>query len=189
MRTPLILLATAALAASTAHAERADREKEIAVVADHSAGDDVSKTLVFEGNVVVTQGTMRITAAKVTIKEDPQKYKFLVATGSPVTFREKRDNSDEWIEGNAQRAEYDEKNDKLHLYERAHVKSGGNEVNGDYINYDMKRETTEVAGAPPGSKVQAPSRVKVIIIPPKRDADKKGAANPPVDLKPDAGKQ
>ena len=188
MRTPLILLASAAFAAATAHAERADREKEIAVVADHSAGDDVNKLLVFEGNVVVTQGTMRITAAKVTIKEDAQKYKFLVATGSPVTFREKRDNADEWIEGNAQRAEYDEKNDKLHLYDRAHVKSGGNEVNGDYINYDLKRETTEVAGAPPGAKVQAPSRVKVIIIPPKRDADKK-APNPPVSLKPDAGSQ
>jgi len=76
----------------------------------------------------------------------------------------------------------------LRLYNRAHVKSGGNEVTGDYVSYDMRREVTEVAGAPPGTRPPENSRVKVIIIPPKRDADKKGATNPPLDLKPDAGK-
>ena len=187
MRTPLFLLAAAALAAVPLHAERADRDKEIVVGADRSTSDDINKTLFLEGNVVVSQGTMRITASKVTIKEDPQHFKLLVATGSPVTFRQKRENSDEWIDGNALRAEYDERNDKVHLYDHARVKSGGNEVTGDYIAYDMKKETTEVAGAPPGAKPPGNSRVKVIIIPPKRDADAKGG-NPPVNLKPDAGK-
>jgi lipopolysaccharide export system protein LptA len=188
MRTPLILIAAAALAAIPAHAERADREKEIVVGADRSTSDDINKTLTLEGNVVITQGTMRMTAAKVTVKEDPQKYKFYVATGNPVTFRQKRDTVDEWVDGEAQRAEFDDRNDMLRLYNHAHVKSGGNEVTGDYVSYDMRREVTEVAGAPPGAKPPENSRVKVIIIPPKRDADKKGAANPPVSLKPDAGK-
>ena len=189
MRTPTAFLALAILIAMPpAHAERADREKKIIVDAEHSTGDDTAKVLTLEGNVVVTQGTMRITAAKVTIKEDPQKFKFMVATGSPVTFRQKRDNVDEWIDADALRAEFDERNDKLHLYNHARVKTGGNEVTGDYISYDMKRELTEVAGAPPGTKAPENSRVKVIIIPPKRDADKAGA-NPPVSLKPDAGTQ
>jgi lipopolysaccharide export system protein LptA len=187
MRTTTALIAIGLLVPAQALAERADREKEIVVNADRSTGDDVNKVLTLDGSVVVTQGTMRITAAKVTIKEDAQSFKYMVATGSPVTFRQKREKTEEWIDGEAQRAEYDERNDKLHFYNRAHVKSGANEVTGDYIAYDMKRETTEVAGAPPGTSAPQNSRVKVIILPPKRD-DAKSPSNPPVDLRPDAGK-
>lgn len=188
MRQPFALLAASlCLAAAPALAERADREKEIVITADHSEADDLTKTARFDGNVIVSQGTMRITAAKVDIREDAQKFKVLVATGSPVTFRQKRDKVEEFIEGEAQRAEYDEKSDMLRLFTRAHVKSGTNELTGDFISYDLKREVTEVAGGPPGAQAPQNSRVKVIILPPKRDAGK-APANPPVDLKPDAGK-
>ena len=187
MRTPTALIAALILAAPAAQAERADREKQIVITADHGEGEDINRTGQFEGNVVVTQGTMRITAAKVNMKEDAQKYKFMVAVGTPVTFRQKRDKVDEWIDGEAQRVEYDEKTDMLRLYTRAHVKSGANEIAGDYVTYDMKAEKTEVMGAPPGIQAPQNSRVKVIILPPKRDAEKT-PANPPVDLKPDAGK-
>ena len=52
-----------ALACPPAGAERGDREKEIVVGADRLTADDANRTSTFEGNVVVTQGTMRITAA------------------------------------------------------------------------------------------------------------------------------
>ena len=186
LRSRLLLLALAATAAA-AHAERADREKEIVVGADRLTADDINKTSTFEGNVVVTQGTMRMTAAKVTVKEDPQKFKYYVANGAPVTFRQKRDKTDEWVDGEAQRAEFDDRNDILKLYSRARVKSGANEITGDFISYDMRRELTEVSGAPPGATAPQNSRVKVTILPPKRDADK-APPNRPVELKPDAGK-
>ena len=38
---------------------------------------------------------MRMTANKVTVKEDAERHKFYVASGSPVTFRQKRDKVDE----------------------------------------------------------------------------------------------
>jgi len=185
LRTCFLLLAL--LVAASAQAERADREKEIVVGADHLTGDDINKTSTFEGNVVVTQGTMRITAARVTMREDPQKFKYYVATGAPVTFRQKRDKVDEWVDGEAQRAEFDDRNDILKLYTHAHVKSGANEITGDFISYDMRRELTEVSGAPPGAAIPQNSRVKVTILPPKREADK-APANPPLPLKQDAGK-
>ena len=100
MRTLLrILLAAAVATALPAAADRSDREKEINVGADQLLADDKARTSVFEGNVVVTQGTMRITAAKVTVKEDSERYKFYVATGAPVTFRQRRDKADDYIEG------------------------------------------------------------------------------------------
>jgi lipopolysaccharide export system protein LptA len=162
MRTRSILLA-AAIAALPAWAERADREKEIVVQANGSTLDDVKRNVVFDGDVVITQGTMRMTANKVTVREDPQRHKFYVAVGNPVTFREKRDNVDEYVEGYAQRAEFDDLNNLLHLYDKARVKSNQNEITGDYI------------------------------IPPKKGADAKAgdakAATPPaqpgIRLKPD----
>ena len=181
------LVATLALPAA---AERADREKQIVVAGDRAIANDAQKTLVFDGNVVITQGTMRMTAAKVTVREDKDKHQYYVANGAPVTFRQKRDNTDEWIEGFADRAEFDDRNDVLKLYNRARVKSNQNEITGDFISYDMRREVAEVSGAPPGKTAPSDSRVKVIILPPKKDADAdKKAASPGMTLKADPGAQ
>jgi len=96
MNSRLTIFAMAALAALPAAAERADRDKEIVVGADRLTADDNAKTSTFEGSVVITQGTMRMTADKVTLREDKDRHKYYVALGGPVTFRQKRDNVDEW---------------------------------------------------------------------------------------------
>jgi lipopolysaccharide export system protein LptA len=189
---PIVLpmLAVFALAASAAAlAERADREKEIVVGADKLLADDAKRISTFDGNVIVTQGTMRITANKVTVQEDAQRHKYYVANGAPVTFRQKRDNVDEWVEGFAERAEFDDRNDVLKLFNHAKVKSNQNEITGEFISYDMRKELAEVTGAPPGTTApQGTGRVKVIILPPKKSADEAPAPKDGgVTLKPDAG--
>jgi lipopolysaccharide export system protein LptA len=189
MRTLSTALIAVVLAAPAAlHAERADREKEIVVGADRLTADDANRTSTFEGNVVVTQGTMRITAQKVTVKEDRDRHKYYVATGAPVTFRQKRDKVDEWVDGQAQRAEFDDRNDVLRLYSQARVKSNQNEITGDFISYDMRRELAEVSGAPPGQQAPSGNRVKVIIMPPKKAAEGEEKKSPPAALKTDPGK-
>ena len=197
---PLAALAALALAAAPAAAEKADRDKEIVVGADHALFDDANKVSNFEGNVVITQGTMRVTANKVTVREDPERHKFYVAYGAPVTFRQKRDNVDEYVDGVAERAEFDDLNDIVKLFNRAKVKSAQNELTGEFISYDMKRDLAEVTGAPAGAKQSVPSRVKMIITPAKKapeaaDPAKAPAADPAkapaatggIQLKPDAG--
>ena len=194
MRPIVLPLLACALACGEVLAERADREKEIVVGADHLTADDANRTSTFEGSVVVTQGTMRITANKVTVKEDAQRHKYYVANGAPVSFRQKRDKVDEWVEGFAERAEFDDRNDILRLFSRAKVKSNQNEISGDFISYDMNRELAEVSGAPPGVTPPANTgRVKVIILPPKKAPEGAGTggekAAPGVTLKPDTGIQ
>jgi lipopolysaccharide export system protein LptA len=191
MRTslPAGFLAALVLVTLPAAAERADREKEIVVGADRLVADDAKKTSMFEGNVVVTQGTMRMTAAKVNVREDAERHKYYVANGSPVTFRQKLDNSDEWVEGFAERAEFDDRNDVLRLYDHARVKRSQNEITGDFISYDMRKELAQVTGAPPGTAVPPGSRVKAVILPPKKAADAPAGkpAAEPLKLKPDEG--
>jgi lipopolysaccharide export system protein LptA len=177
-----------AAAAPGASAERADRDKEIVVGADRLTADDKNKTSTFEGGVVITQGTMRMTANRVTVREDADRHKYYVANGAPVTFRQKRDNADEWIEGFAERAEFDDRNDVLKLFTKARVKRNNDELTGEFISYDMGKEVAEVLGATTASKPG--SRVKMTFTP-KRPDEKGGAekAGPPVTLKPDAGTQ
>jgi lipopolysaccharide export system protein LptA len=191
IRTLALAFLAALGAATTALAERADREKEIVVGADRLVADDANRTSTFEGSVVITQGTMRMTASKVTVKEDAERHKFYVASGSPVTFRQKRDKVEEYVDGTAERAEFDDRNDVLKLYNRARVKSNQNEITGDFISYDMKREVAEVSGAPPGVAPPQGSRVKVIILPPKKGAegDKADKPAPPLQLRPETGAQ
>ena len=190
MRLLVLPLLACALACGNAFAERADREKEIVVGADRLVADDANRTSTFEGSVIVTQGTMRITASKVTVKEDAQRHKYYVANGAPVTFRQKRDKVDEWVEGSAERAEFDDRNDVLRLFNRAKVKSNQNEITGDFISYDMNKELAEVSGAAPGTAPPPNTgRVKVIILPPKKAPEGASADKPApgVTLKPDTG--
>lgn len=186
---PRVKTAIAAAALATcifpAAAERADRDKQIVVGADRGTADDANKTSTFDGNVIITQGTMRMTASKVTVREDKDKHQYYIATG-PVTFRQKRDNVDEWIEAFADRAEFDDRNDVIKLYERARVKRNNDELTGDVITYDMRKEVAVVSGAPAGTRAPSAGRVKVIITPPKRPDEKPA---PPVPLKPDPGSQ
>jgi len=182
-----MLLALAACVATAALAERADREKEIVLLADKGVADDNRKVSTFEGNVIITQGTMRVTASKVTLSEKDN-FKYYVAYGAPVTFRQKRDKADEWIEGTAERAEFDDRTDVVKLFNRAKVKSAQNELTGEYITYDMRREVAEVTGAPPGQ--QPPSgreapRVKIRIVPQKDGAKKDEGAGDAAMLKTD----
>ena len=183
------LVAALVLLSLPAAAEKADREKEIVVNADRLSADDARKTSTFEGNVIVTQGTMRMTADKVTVREDAQRHKYYVANGNPVTFRQKLDNADEWVEGYAQRAEFDDRNDMLRLYEHARVRRDQNEITGNFISYDMRRELAEVTGGPPGT-ASSGSRVKAVILPPKKGAGEqaKPGAAPAAKLKTDEGK-
>lgn len=41
-----------------------------------------------------------------------------------------------WKDG-VERAEYDSKTDKIELFRQARLKRGSDEVQGDYISYDM----------------------------------------------------
>lgn len=184
MRTLPLAIAAAFLALPAA-AEKSDREKDISIDAARFTADDKERTSVFEGDVVITQGTMRITAAKVTVKEDPQRYKFYVATGAPVTFRQRRDKADDYVEGWAARAEFDDKTEKLKLFEKARLKSVQGEIAGDVITYDTSKELFEVSGG--ASSGMPSSRVKAILIPQKK-AEAKGEAPkaaPPLGLKAD----
>ncbi len=159
------------LIAGNTAAERADRDKPIYLEADRATVEDIkrkdsTRVSIFTGNVIMTQGTLRITADKVVLKEDISGFRHATATGNLVTFRQKRDGVDEYIEGWSKRVEYDNKSDKIELFRQARLKRGEDEVKGDYISYNMTSEFFQVIGSNErGVETGADNRVRIIFQP------------------------
>jgi lipopolysaccharide export system protein LptA len=175
-----LLLAAAALGTSSANAERSDRAKPLNIEADRLSLDDLKKESLFEGNVQLTQGSLMLRADRVVVRQDEQGFNYAFATGAPAYFRQKREGFDEYIEGFAQRLEYDGKQDKVEMFTEARVKKGIDEVRGDYISYNAVTEFYEVIGG--GTAAATPSnpqgRVRAVIQP-KRDMQKLGPPDQP----------
>ncbi|MDR3300540.1 MAG: lipopolysaccharide transport periplasmic protein LptA, partial [Candidatus Accumulibacter sp.] len=92
----------AVLLSFQAHAEKGDREKPINIEADRVSMDDINKVQVFEGSVVMIQGTILLRTAKLVVTQDTDGFQKGVATGGAnglARFRQKRDGKDEYIEG------------------------------------------------------------------------------------------
>lgn len=157
-----------------AFAESADRDKPIELEADTVTVNDAKKISTYAGNVILTQGTLVIKADKLVVREDKEGFQHSTSTGNPTTFKQKREGVNEYMEGSAQRIEYDGRMDKVQLYTRAWVKRGEDVVHGDYISYDANAEYAEVIG---GTKtengVTSSGRVKAIIQPKNKPAQSK----------------
>lgn len=174
-----LMAALAAGLAAPVAAEKADRGKPLTIEADQPGTLDLIKqVVVFNGNVVVAQGTMSIRADKVEVRERPDGHRSATALGSagkPASFRQKREGVDETIEGQAERIEYDSRGDVVRFAGNAQVRrlrgtTPADEITGNLITYDNGNETFSVQGGAPaaaiaGASAPAGGRVRVVISP------------------------
>lgn len=163
--------------AGSASAERADREKPINLEAASISVDEVKKVQIFEGSVVLTQGTLTIRAERIVVTQDEDGFQRGVATsggGKLARFRQKREGRDEYVEGEAERIEHDARNEKTEFFQRAWIRSGLDEVKGNYISYNALSEqylVTSGLAADGRSPVRAAGgRVRAIIQPKGKSA-------------------
>lgn len=167
-------------------AEAADRDKPIDLEADSVKVDDSKQISTYSGNVILTQGTLIIRADKLIVREDQGGFQHSTSLGNPTTFKQKMEGKNAYMEGSAQRIEYDGRMDKVQLFTKAWVKRGEDIVHGDYIMYDANAEYAEVIGG--GSQAATPGspsgRVRAIIQP----KNKKPTAQPEAPAKSDVAK-
>jgi lipopolysaccharide export system protein LptA len=158
-KSPLrIAIACIALAsACCAHAEKADKEKPISFNADTGEVNYEKRTGVLKGNVVITQGTLTIKANRIDFRQNADNSLSATAYGSPLSFRQKRDDAEGYYEGWAQRAEYDGAKENLELFDNAILKRGADEIRSNYISYNATTEQFKAEGRP--SATPAPDDV------------------------------
>jgi lipopolysaccharide export system protein LptA len=176
-KTALLLPLVGLLAWSGVHAEKADRSKQMVIEANQPGTLDMARqVVVFAGSVVVAQGTMAIRAERVEVRERPDGHRSATAIGQPgkpATFRQKRDGVDEFVEGSAERIEYESRGDVVRFVGAALVRrlrgtTTADEITGSVITYDNGNETFNVQGAAPtvaGASAPSTGRVRVVLAP------------------------
>lgn len=190
---PVLALAVLSAAlAPPALAERADRGKPIQLEAQRITVDDAKKIQVLEGNVVLTQGTLMIQSDKIVISEDKYGFQQGVATGGKdglARIRQKREGKEEYVEGEAERIEYSTRSEVAELFRRAWLKSGEDQIKGNYIWYDAINEKYMATAGDGRNPKGPPQRVRVVIQPKAKDnpPDPSLQRGEPLELK-EAGK-
>jgi lipopolysaccharide export system protein LptA len=186
-------LAAACALGPAARAEKADRSKPMSIEADQPGSVDLQRQVViFNGNVVISQGTMLLRADRVELRERPDGYREAKAIGNaerPASFRQKRDGVDETVEGAAERIEFDARTDTLRLVGNAAVRrlrAGvvADEITGSLITWDNTSELFNVTGgaATPSNPT---GRVRAVFAPREQDAaSAPPAASAALPLKP-----
>ncbi len=120
-----------------------DREKDIQIEADSAEIDDAARITTYRGDVIITQGSLRITGSKVTIYYDENSdFIKLISTGKPARFRQlpdgKKDIDSNYQVAHSQRMEYFKKKDLIILLGNAVYGQGGSKVAADRIEYDSR---------------------------------------------------
>ena len=161
--------AALALAAASAAAEKADRDKPTQLEANRMSADDARRVSTFEGNVVLTKGTITLRGERVVVRVDAEGFQHATVTGNPVRFRQKTDAAQGrpgvWTEAEAQRLEIDEKNDRIELFEKARVSRDQDEVRGDYVLLDQRSDFLSVSAGKGTAPSATEGRVRAVIQP------------------------
>jgi lipopolysaccharide export system protein LptA len=169
----LTLSAAGLLAATGAWAEKADRSKPMVIEADKPGTMDLQRqVVVFNGNVAIAQGTMSLRAERIEVRESKTGDRFAAVIGEPgkpATYRQKRDAANEWIEGVADRIEYDTRSDTLTFSGQASVRflrgtELTDEVSGETIVWNNgSGQVSVVGGAPSASNPSG--RIRAVLAP------------------------
>lgn len=185
-RLTLILLLLALGPAAGVRAEKADRGKQMVVEADRPGVVDLqNQVYVLAGNATITQGTMVIRADRIELRQRPDGYRVATAIGTagqPASYRQKRDGVDEYVEGQADRIEYDGRADTLRFIGNGAVRRlrGGtvaDEITGAQITWNANAEVFSVEGGA-ASAGNPGGRVRAVLSPRAEPAASEPAAAP-----------
>ena len=147
----------------------ADSEQPVKLEARRVSVDDVTKVHVFEGDVSLTQGSLNIKADKLLLTRDADGFKRGVASGGAnglARFSQQRENGRGLIKGEAERIEYNAREEKAEFFGRARLNNNGDEVAGHHIVWDSPAGKFLVTASPQDKNG---GRVTAVIQPRKQD--------------------
>lgn len=140
--TPLMVIAGAAFALPQ------DASQPIHIQANVAEMNQTTDEIVYQGDVTVDQGTLRVAADRITVHYIDQKVVRIVAEGSPARYRQEIEDPPGEVEAEATTIVYLTREEQLELSGSAGLRQQGNQISGESIRYDMVAGKVEaVSGA------------------------------------------
>lgn len=173
----LLVLLAALLANAPAWALSSDKDQPIEIEADTADLNDQKRITIYRGDVIVIQGSIRMTGDKMTVYYNEQDdVDTVIMEGTPATYKQLPDNSDVYDEAEALRMEYYEPKGLVVLIDNAVVKQGRTRFSGNRVEYDTNLSQVKARGdGKEGDKAgesEGGGRFKMIIKPKDKENEK-----------------
>ncbi len=162
--TLLACLCTPALGANP------DQSQPIYIESDKARRDDLNGITTYEGDVVVTQGSLLIRAEKVTLLTSKDgDVKTVVANGAPANYQQKPAEHKAVIKARAYTIEYNIEQERITLTKEAWLNQDGATFEAALIDYNMATEVVNASGGVlSNSNGESTSNGRIqVMIPPK----------------------
>lgn len=171
----LALGAVFGFAPTPAPALSTDREKPIVIEAAAAEADNQAQITVYRGDVVITQGTLRITGDTVWIHyNDSNSITKAISVGKPARFRQLADGKTDYMTADADRMEYHADRDLILLLGNARYGEGKDKITAPRIEYDSRHGRVKAGAQSNGGESAARAetdksgRVRITITPKKK---------------------
>lgn len=166
-----VIIASAMLAASLpALAVTGDTDQPIHIESDTQSLDMQGNVVTFTGNVVMTQGTIKINADKVVVTRPGgvQGKEIIDGYGNPATFYQMQDNGKP-VKGRATHMHYELAKDLVILTGNAYLEQLDSNITGDQITYLVKEQKMQASS-------EKGKRVTTVLVPSQLQDKGKGQA-------------
>jgi lipopolysaccharide export system protein LptA len=139
-----------------------DAQQPIYIDSNTATYNDKAQTSIYTGNVVTTQGSLKVWSDKLVVYLKNGGIHKLVATGNPARFEQIPSKGAEKIKGEALTGEYYPAKNLLILKKKAVVRQGDHKTVSDLIRYDSRNALVKA-----GEKSSDSKRVHSVFIPHK----------------------
>jgi len=166
----LISLLLTSLITLPALALESDATEEITIQSDRAELDRKAGTAIYTGDVILEQGTLKITADRITLISNKQrKLTKAIAVGQPAHFQQQMEGEKGLTKAQGKTITYLTTNKNITLLEDATLEQEGNLFTGETIIYNMVNENVSAKGGTHtginSDGKEKPGRVKMIIQP------------------------
>lgn len=125
-----------------------DRDQPLRVKAIRIERDQATGTTTYRGDVIVTQGSLRITADEVVVNTVDEEITELVATGAPATIEELPAAGEAMVHGAGRSIRYDVAGEVLTFRGQSSIRQGESVLEADQLEYDLRAERYSARGTP-----------------------------------------
>jgi len=172
----IVFLCASLLFTTNAWALSTDKDQPIEIEADSADLDNEKGVTIYRGNVVLIQGSVRMTGDTMTVYFKNDELDNLIMEGKPARYRQLPDDSEIYDEAEALRMEYYELKSLVILIDKASFKQEGLSFSGNRIEYDTEHSKVKARGSikqqsgtgNSGASSSGDERVKIILKPRKK---------------------
>lgn len=125
-----------------------DRKLPLDINADWSEFSGGTPTGIYRGNVVLTQGNLKITADEAIFQLKDGELEYIIATGNPVTIRDLPQANEGWVIGEGGSLSYYPKRQVLELEKNAKIQQNKDTVSANKIIYNLNTRTINAERSP-----------------------------------------